>query len=73
MRYEWPRTLVFVLFAFLMTPQSYVIRHGISWEGQAKSLLLLAVLLLSIAYPLADRSSKARGEGVSPQTTVAPC
>lgn len=40
--------------AFLMAPESYVVVHGIKLGGQLKAIALLALFVVSIAFPIEE-------------------
>jgi hypothetical protein len=42
----------FILYALILTPESYIIIHGICFGAQLRALCLLAMLLLALARPL---------------------
>jgi hypothetical protein len=44
----------FGCFALLLTPQSYLILHGVRFPGQFKALVLLALFLAALRYPFEE-------------------
>jgi hypothetical protein len=46
----------FLLFAAILTPESYLIVHGIPFAGQLRALCLLAMLVLVLWKPLPSGS-----------------
>jgi len=57
----------FLLFALVLTPESYLIIHGVRYAAQFRAICLIAVLVLALRTPIYSRTSleatsKASGE-----------
>jgi hypothetical protein len=60
---QWMLTPFFLLYAVILTPQSYIIFHGARFCGELRALCLLALLVLAIRKPLpAESSDQHHGE-----------
>jgi hypothetical protein len=60
-------TPFFLLYAIILTPQSYVILRGAHFYGELRALCLLAILVLAARKPLpAESSEQHHGESTPP-------
>jgi Glycosyltransferase family 87 len=70
-------TAYMVLFALILTPESYIIVHGDRFGAQLRALCLIAILVLSLKTPLPELESgcvplRPRLEPASPQPLTQP-
>lgn len=59
-----------LLLAFLLSPQSEIIWHGIRYAGQVKALALLALGYVSLRYPFPLPGCPASGFGLHPRPSA---